>query len=298
MESAPIVVAASYTLAITGFDVTNGSIVKEFEMQNSQVNRMFGIREENRLYAAGYRYVFIWDTTMKTKKPIATFQAHEGNIMDFSIHQNTLVTCGDDKLIRVWDRKTNKYINTIDTEFIPNCIRLIPGTAYIVCGDEDGNILLFEMNGSQTYIFKYKMSSRPVRSVVVSPDAKRVVAVEQSGKLACFEVGEGKLSVVYESVAHSDITVRVAMSQNGKFFATCAANNTAKLWNLENGDLVHTLVAGEDRVWIWDAAFVLNDTKVVTVGSDGSTRVFDCASGRLELSCPKADKANSCVTVL
>lgn len=298
MEASPIVVSASYTLTITGFDIDSGSVRKEFEMQNCQANRLHGIREENRLYAAGYSYVFIFDTTMKTKKPLATIHAHDGNVMDLSIYQNTLVTCGDDKSIKIWDRKSNTKIETITTESVTNCVYLVPGTTYVVSGNEDGYVHMYDMNDPEGPICTHKMSNKPVRSIAVTPDGKRVLAVEQSGKLACFELSDGKLNIVYESVAHNDITTRVVMSKGGKLFATCAANNTTKLWNLQTGELVQSMIASDERIWIWDAVFVMDDRKIVTVGSDGSTRLFDCDTGRMEMTYAKAEKANSCVTVL
>ena len=289
--------AASYTLVVTGFDLESGAPKKEVEMQNSQANRLLAIPGEHKLLAAGYSYVFVFDTKIKSKKPVATFLAHEGNVADMALGQTVIATCGDDKTVKIWERRTFQSVHTITTKSANNCICLVSNGTQCVTGNEDGFIELHDTRTATT-VTEIRISNRPVRSVAATSDGQVVIAAAQDGRVVAFDVEEGKLNERYRISAHNDVTLRVVISPTNDLFATTAANNTARLWSLQDGAMKQSLVASDERVWIWDAAFTQDGKKVVTGGSDGSLRMFSCENGRIEMLYPQAEKAVSCIAIM
>ena len=289
--------AASYTLIITGFNLESGVPTKEVEMQNSQANRLIAIPSEHKLLAAGYSYVFVFDTKIKSKKPVATFLAHEGNVADIALGQTLIVTCGDDKTIKVWERRTFQNVHTITTKSANNTVCLVSNGAQCVSGNEDGFVELHDMRNATT-VAEVRVSNRPVRSVAATPDGTVVIVAAQDGRVVAFDVEDGKLVERYRINAHNDVTLRVAVAPAGDFFATTAANNTARIWSVSEGAMKQSLVASDERVWIWDVAFTQDGKKVITGGSDGSVRMFNCDDGRMEMTYPQAEKAVSCIAIM
>jgi G protein beta subunit-like protein len=297
MEGANILLAASYSLTIAAYDLATGTAHPEFEIQNSQANRLLTRPRESVFYAAGYSYVLLYDIQKKTRKPIQSFVAHEGNVTDLDLSPTLIVTAGDDKTLKTWDRRTYQTGVAVRTSAGNNSVQILTAQQQLVSANESGFVELYDLRNQQV-IASVKMSDKPVRSVALAPDGRRVIAAGQDGKIFCYACDEGNLTELYHTQASNDIQLRTVISPDGRSFAATAANNTARIWNLENGDLKQSMVASDERVWIWDAAFTQDSAKLCTGGSDGVCRMFDCENGRMEMSFPPAEKCVSCIAIL
>ena len=70
-------------------------------------------------------------------------------------------------------------------------------------------------------------------------------------------------------------------SPDGSRVVTAGSDNTAKVWDVESGDLLFTLV-GHDA-GLTTARFSANGTRILTIADDLSARVWDGGTGQ-ELS--------------
>jgi G protein beta subunit-like protein len=297
MEGTNFLLAASYSLSIAAYDIATGSAHSDFEIQNSQANRLVTRPRESVFFAAGYSYVLLYDMQKKVRKPTQSFVAHEGNVTDLDLSPTLIVTSGDDKTLKTWDRRTYQAGVIVRTTSANNSVQILSSQHILVSGNESGFVELHDLRNQQL-LSSVKISGKPVRSVALAPDGRRVIAAAQDGKLFCYTCDDGILTELYHTQASNDIQLRTVISPDGRSFAATAANNTAKIWNLENGDLKQSLVASDERVWIWDAAFTQDSAKLCTGGSDGVCRMFDCENGRMELSFPPAEKCVSCIAIL
>jgi G protein beta subunit-like protein len=297
MEGSEILLAASYTLSIAAYDLATGCPHREFEIQNSQANRLVTRPRESVFYAAGYSYVLLYDIEKKARKPIHFFVAHEGNVTDIDLAPSSIITAGDDKTLKTWDRRTCQAGVVIRTLGANNAVQAVPARQQLVSANECGFVELHDLRSQRT-LASAKMSDGPVRSVALAPDGRRVIAAAQDGKVCCYSCEDGALTEVYHTQASNDIQLRAVVAPDGRSFATTAANNTAKIWALDRGELRQSLVASDGRVWIWDAAFTQDSARLCTGGSDGVCRIYDCENGRIENAFPPLEKCVSCIAIL
>jgi uncharacterized caspase-like protein len=70
---------------------------------------------------------------------------------------------------------------------------------------------------------------------------------------------------------HTDTVWSIAVSSNGQILASGSGDNTIKLWNLQTGQLLHTLSRGSDTVWS------------IAAGPDGQTLASGSGDKRIKI---------------
>jgi G protein beta subunit-like protein len=97
--------------------------------------------------------------------------------------------------------------------------------------------------------------------------------------------------------AHNKYLLRCLLAPNGKLLATCSADKTVKIWNMEpqTATLDKTLV-GHQR-WVWDMAFSADSAYLVSASSDHYARLWELASGATVKQYAGHHKAVSCVAL-
>lgn len=97
--------------------------------------------------------------------------------------------------------------------------------------------------------------------------------------------------------AHNKYLLRCLLAPNGKQLATCSADKTVKIWNMDaqTATLDKTLV-GHQR-WVWDMAFSADSAYLVSASSDHYARLWELASGATVKQYAGHHKAVSCVAL-
>ena len=302
MEETPnlgVLLAASYELRICAFNVATGDLVQEFEIQNSQANRIVTAPNEQKFYIGAYSYILGYDFT-HSRKHTQAFAGHEGNVTDLVVNSSTILSCGEDKKVNIWDRRaTQKPQSTITTTSSLNSIILMPTEQSCVVCDENGVISSWDLRATSTFLQKTPPTKIPVRSLAIAPDGSQFVAAAQDGKTVCFKIDGNSFSENYNIQAHNETQVRCAISPNSKLFATAAADNSSRIWDLNSGDMKQTLLcSGEVQEWIWDVAFTHDSKFLCTGGSDCICRVWDVENGRMALQMPALERCISAIAII
>ena len=296
-----ILLAASYNLTINAFDLSTGNFVKDFEISNSQANKIEAL-SDGKFYVASYSYFFSYDfNSSKSKKPTTAVVAHEGNVTDIMVLPNVILTCGDDKKVKLWDRRSNNCQTTIITKGQNNALVNFPATNQIIVGDENGCLSSYDLRAPSTDpLQSSKLDDLPVRALSQSPDNEHFIAALQNGFTKCFttKTNDGSFSELYSINAHSDVQLNCKYSPNGKLFATCAANNSARIWDAATGGMKQSLIPSEMREWIWDVCFTPDSLSLCTGGTDGTCREYGVENGRILISLPTIDKCVSAIAVI
>ena len=292
-----ILLAASYNLMITAFDLQTSAPICEFEIQNTQANKIVTCAD-HRFYAASYSYVFAYDFYSKAKKSTQAVVAHEGNVTDLIIQNNIFLTCGDDKKVKIWDRRSAQNTVAITTKNQDNAMVFIPAINQVIAGDENGSVTSYDIRNSNL-IKTLKVDEGPIRKMALAPDENSFLVAAQSGITRSYKVSDTEaFTEAYRIQAHNDFQLGCAYSPNGKLFATSSANNTTRIWSAANGDLKQTIVPSEMREWIWDVAFTPDSTQLVAGGTDGVCKAYDVDNGRILMAFPQIDKCISAIGIL
>lgn len=292
-----ILLAGSYNLMITAFDLETTAPICEFEIQNTQANKIV-TSGDHKFYAASYSYVFAYDFYSKAKKSTQAVIAHEGNVTDLILQSNIFLTCGDDKKVKIWDRRTAQNTIAITTKNQDNAIVFIPTLNQVIAGDENGCLTSYDIRNSNT-IKTLKIDEGPIRTMALAPDGNSFLVAAQSGITRSYKVADSEVfNEVFRIQAHNDFQLSCAYSPNGKLFATSAANNTVRLWDAGNGDMKQTIISSEMREWIWGVAFTADSTQLVAGGTDGVCKAYDVENGRILMAFPQIDKCISAIGIL
>lgn len=78
---------------------------------------------------------------------------------------------------------------------------------------------------------------------------------------------------------HTDELFHAEFCPNSKFLLTASADKTAKVWNIENGDLLFTLVGHSDTVY--HATYSKDGGRIYTASKDKTVKEWCAHSGAL-----------------
>ncbi|OHS98737.1 hypothetical protein TRFO_08749 [Tritrichomonas foetus] len=292
-----VLLAASYDLKIHAFDLSQGTSLSEFEIANSQANRIYPYMG-HKFYVATYNYVFQYDYYSRTKKPNISIVAHDGNVTDLKFNQTCLITCGNDKKIMIWDRSCQLQ-SKIEVGTTMNSLELLPSGSHCIVACENGTIQTFDIRKTENgCIQKLSISSKPVRSIALSSDSLTLVAATHDGKAISYSVANETLAENYRISTTKEVQTKCSISPDSHFFVTGAADNTAKIWDLKTGELKNSCFGGGNQEWVWDLKFTADSQKLVTGSSDGTCRIWDVASGNLLMEMPRLEKCISALTLI
>lgn len=321
-ERGPFLIAASYDLTISVTDLSNESAgAIKFGLQNAQANRIIGLTG-NRFAVASNPFIFVYDRTAKTNKPILTFQTHQTNVTDLCTDGNRMYSCSEDLSWRVWEFNQQRPIainqascslNTIGLFIIPSNAESSENseqpknTKLIATGNDRGQIEIWNEEGKQ--ITQLRVSQSPIRSIAPVQKGKDGLAVVgcQDGIVVIIKVSIDStnptesitIKEVQRITAHPDsILTRVAASPDGKLFATASADSTAKVWRIETGEMVAKLADQNQTRWVWDVAFTPDSKKVCTGGTDKICRVWDAEKGTLLRPLEFHTKGVTCIAII
>ena len=287
--------AASYDLQVHVIDLNSCSACDSFEIPNSQANRL--VSSGNRFYAAAYTYLLAYDASGRSKKPLQAIAAHDSNVTDLVVSPNTIYTCGEDKLIKCWDRRVAKSQESLGANVSVNALSMTRNSFALVSGNENGDVCLWDLR-STNCVQKLNERKAPVRSISAAPDLSLFNVAYMDAELVRIEYVDGELAVRYSVNAQNEILLRCQNSPDGKMVAACGANNTIKIWDAENGDSLFELHDQETKEWVWDIAFTNDSQYIVAGASDGSCKVWSCQNGDVFSNPTQLEKCVSAITLI
>jgi WD40 repeat protein len=167
------------------------------------------------------------------------------NELIFTRDGRSLISAGDDKVVRIWDVETGELRRTLRGQI----------------GD-----------GHEGRIF----------AAALSPGGETLAAggydtTSQYGSIRFFDLNTGAVAKVLRG--HKDVIHGLAFSPDGKWLASGSRDNTVRLWNVRSGKIVHTLRGHTDRVY--GVAFSADSERVVSASFDKTLGLWKVSDGKL-----------------
>ena len=207
-------------------------------------------------------------------------QGHEGwvNSVAFSPDGKTIVSGGDDGILRLWDITSGKAIGQPFKGHEGSVISVAfsPDGKTLVSGGQDGTLRLWDTSGKAIgQPFKGHESS--IKSVAFSPDGKTIVSGGEDKTVRLWDITSGK-AIGQPFKGHEGSVISVAFSPDGKTLVSSGIDGTLRLWDT-SGKAIGQPFKGHEG-WLKSVAFSPDGKTIVSGGSDGTVRLWDITSGK------------------
>jgi WD40 repeat protein/tetratricopeptide (TPR) repeat protein len=203
-----------------------------------------------------------------------------------------LVSAGDDKVIRVWDRQTGATVRTIRGQVGPGeegriyTIALSPDGRWLAAGgwmapgrgvrdNEVGDIRLYDFaTGNLVALLRGHLDG--VNSLAFSADSKLLISGGGDSTAIVWDVADRRL--VHRLWGHRQFVYAAGFTPDGMRAVTGGDDATLKLWSLNDGKEIATLTGHKGRVF--RLAISAADGTIASGSVDGEIRLWDDKTGQ------------------
>jgi WD40 repeat protein len=261
------------------------------------------------LAAAGSdRKVVVWDGHRNKGKELAAFLGHSRPVENlvFLADGRRLVSAAEDGTVRGWDLTSAYASLRFGTDYFNNIAHFVTSA--------DGQQLATGLSGSSwssgplftswsPSVVLWDVStgkprgtmcpaSRELNLLAMSPDGRRLAAVMAGPLVRILDVATRREIISFKPAASRWIgparpITALAFAADGSRLAITSEDRVTRVWNVQNGQLVHTLTG--DTGIVRTVVFSADGQRITAIGSEGMDvrlRVWDSLSGQ-ELSAGK-----------
>ncbi|WP_238178367.1 WD40 repeat domain-containing serine/threonine-protein kinase [Calothrix sp. 336/3] len=233
--------------------------------------------ENNLILASGHDDATIQLWNFQTKELINTLRGHSQAVksLEFSPDGKYLASASDDKTIKLWDIHTNQEIYTFLGH--SHCVKSVafsPDSKILASGSWDKTIKLWNLETGKliTTLNGHKLA---VTAITFSPSGNLLASASLDRTVSLWKIPESQNLLqeyrdrpILSLIGHNWAVLSVAFSPNQKILATGSEDNTIKLWNLNDGEIIATLTG---HSWsVFSLAFS-DDGKILISGSQDTT---------------------------
>ena len=273
-DDGKLVVSGAADATVRGFDADSGKELWKWAARKAVCG--VAIRKGNGQLAVGLAdgTLAVLDVSGATPKELSSQGAHTAGVacVVYSPDGRRLATVGGDGTVRVWaagDAGTPTPLVRFDgqaapgssTGFAPlSTVAFSPDGRFVAAGGADAVVRIWDVQ-TKSEVRSLRGHTDWVTSVAFSPDGRFIAsaAAEKDNTVRVFELpaleGGGGTS------GHALAVNAVAVSPNGKLAATAGTDQTIKIWDIDTGKEVATLIGNSDLPYA--IAFLDNNTVVM-----------------------------------
>ncbi|MEZ4860127.1 MAG: BTAD domain-containing putative transcriptional regulator [Caldilineaceae bacterium] len=242
--------------------------------------------------------IFVWEAPTQADSSCGRLchilQGYADSVRTVQFHPNgsTLLSCGFDKLVRIWDVQTGRLRQTLpgaQNWLMPLAIDATGN--YTAASGHDRTILLWraaQAPNDQTSLYEAQPRIIPTGHVTVvlglafSPTGKIVATSSQDQTIRLWKIEDGLTdnSLLQILTGHSSLVWSIAFSPDGRWLASGSFDRTIRLWDVSR--LQANLTAPVETVSIltghtgpvWSVAFTPDGEQLVSGSSDHTVRIW------------------------
>lgn len=202
-------------------------------------------------------------------------------IMDMAVSEDDLylATSSWNKTAKVWDLSTGELTTTLSGHRSSiNAIAIAPDNGFVVTGSDENVVKVWDIDEGNC-LLTLTGHTAAITDIVVTQDSRYIVSASKDKTVKVWDMEQmGKL--LYDLSDHTNIVNEVVTID--KLVITGAADHTAKVWDIREGELVRTLHGHEAALHTVVAA--KNGTLILTAGLDGTIKRWSSERSDLKLS--------------
>ena len=254
------------------------------QVKDVHVNCLGVTPDRQYLAVAAHKTLKLFDLNSNSPAPAHSYEGHTGNItsIGFSKKSNWFYTASEDGSIKIWEFTTHKPQRSYDRLSGVNSVALHPNQSELIAGYDNGEIGIWDLANSVNRA--WLQTDDTIRSVQIAGDASFGIFANNSGFVSLMSLeGEG-FNIIDRIQAHNTYITKCTLSTEGKLLATCSADKTVKIWNVnpsgEEAISLDKALIGH-KMWVWDAAFTVEKSFIATCSTDGTAKLWEVATGRI-----------------
>lgn len=203
--------------------------------------------------------------------------AYDVNTAEFSLDGKRIVTASDDNYAKVLDLETGETISFKHPTDVKSA-KFSPDAKQIATVDYYGRATIWDIetrivvDSVKTKEILTSLKNEEVKAAEFSPDIKKIVIVDYDGGIIVWDF---VTRAVVASLKHQGEVNSAKFSPDGKQIVTAGEDKTAKVLNLETGELI--TLQHQDAVT--SAEFSHDGKRLVTISSDKKANIWDVKTG-------------------
>jgi WD40 repeat protein/serine/threonine protein kinase len=254
-------ISGSFDTTMIQWDIQTGKIIRRFEGQPDQIWAVAVSPDGLTIASGGSGHdMLLWD--IQTGQIIRRYEGHSGGIdgIDFSADGSKLVSAAEDTTVILWDVATGHIIHQLEghTSFVFSAV-FSPDQSMIASVSDDGWTILWDVETGEM-IKHFSEGGATIFDVAFSPDGRTLLEGGVLGVVLWdIETSQPRTRLF----GHQSDINSVAFNPDGHTAISAASDGTLRLWDLENGQLLHRF----DHAGIWITAMAVNHTRHIAVAA-------------------------------
>jgi len=262
------------------WDVNKGTLLKSYNAENSEIKKAVLSPDGNFLLTVTDNKVNLFH--LESKEFLRSFKGHKKQVFDaaFSPDGNYLLTGSYNKTVKIWETKSSRCIKTINNF-----------TSYVkdVMFSSDGKLI-----GIRTYDHRFSLWKNYLSDPKKILDKKNI-------QYANFSIHDKKILITVSNssnkyvaniwsihrqpkqicrlIGHDGYIYKASFSPDRKHVATASYDRTARIWDINTGELKSILTDNSGRVI--NTKFFNNGKRIITVSGDNKSCIWQVETGLL-----------------
>ena len=171
------------------------------------------------------------DKLEKTLQAAKIIKEHNSPVNSVSITANGewVVSCSNDRTVRVWDRATGKCLSVLEGH--SNSVLAIAITSdgkWIVSGSDDRTVRVWD-RATGKCLSVLEGHSSLVLAIAITSDGKWIVSGSSDETVRVWDRATGKCLSILKG--HSNLVYGVAITSDGKWIVSGSHDETVRIWN-------------------------------------------------------------------